>query len=88
MSIEETGETRVRTDCLNFDVSNAYKLKKLLEEALGLYFLWDFRSHCSSRWHKISSFNDKCTPTISERYHQRSMLPALWKTSWANKKVV
>jgi len=28
MSIEETGETRVRTDCLNFGVSYAYKLKK------------------------------------------------------------
>jgi len=58
---------------------------KLLE-AQGLYFLCDFRSHCSSRLHRISSFNDKCTPTISERCHQRSMLPALWKMSWATKR--
>jgi len=27
MPIAETGETRVRTDCLNFDVSHACKLK-------------------------------------------------------------
>jgi len=53
MSVEETGETRVRTDCLNFDVSNAYKIKKLLE-ALRLYFLWDFKSHCSSRCTKFN----------------------------------
>ena len=30
--------------------------------------------------------NNKCTPTIIERYHQRSMLSTLWKTSWATKK--
>jgi len=28
MSIEETGETRVRTDCLNFDVSPCIQIKK------------------------------------------------------------
>jgi len=38
MTIEETGEIWVKTDCLNFDVSYAYKFKNLLEEALGLYF--------------------------------------------------
>jgi len=77
MSTEETGETRVRADCLNFDVCYTYKLKKKLLEALGLYFLWDFRSRYDSRLHKISSFNYKCTPTFSEIYHRRSMIPAL-----------
>jgi len=28
MSIEETGETRVRTDCLNFDVSLCIQIEK------------------------------------------------------------
>jgi len=28
MPIEETGETRVRTDCLNFDVSLCIQIKK------------------------------------------------------------
>ena len=89
MSIEVTCETRVRTDCLNFDVSLciAYKVKnkfQLGEEGIGIIFLWDFRSRYSSRLHKITN---KCTPSINERYHQRSMLPALRKTSCATKKV-
>ena len=82
MSIEVTGETRVRTDCLNFDVflCIAYKLKdkfQLGEEGISYILLWDFRSRYSSRLHKITYFNNKCTPTVSERYHQWSMLPAL-----------
>jgi len=28
----------------------------------------------------------KRTPTISERCHQQSTLPTLWKTSWATKR--
>jgi len=68
----------------------AYKLKNKFhfeEEGIRNIFLWDFRSSYSLRLHKISQFNNKCTPTISERCHQRSMLPALWKTSWATRKV-
>jgi len=30
MPIEETGETRVRTDCLNFDVSLRIQIKKTI----------------------------------------------------------
>jgi len=38
MPIEETGETRVRTDCLNFDI--AYKLKNKFQfEEEGI---WDY----------------------------------------------
>jgi len=50
MLIEATGETKVRTDCLNFDVSYTYKLKnkfQLEEEGIRIIFLWDFRSRCS-----------------------------------------
>jgi len=52
----ETGETGIRTDCLNFDVPYAYELKNKfqLEEGIGIIYLWDFRSRCSSRLHKIS----------------------------------
>jgi len=35
MPIYETGETKVRTDCLNFGVSLCIQIKK---EAFGLYF--------------------------------------------------
>jgi len=45
MPIEETGETRVRTDCLNFDVSCAYKLKskfQLEEEGIAIIFFVGF----------------------------------------------
>jgi len=41
MPIEETGETRVRTDCLNFDASLCIQIKKtnfnLKKKALGIY---------------------------------------------------
>jgi len=30
--------------------------------------------------------NNIPAPTISERYYQWSMLPAIWKTSWATKR--
>jgi len=46
----------------------AYKLKKKQVSIRGRRH-WDFRPICSSRCHKISKFNNKCTPTISERYH-------------------
>ena len=38
---EETDEARVRTDCLNFDVSQCIQIKKKFnqrKEALGIYF--------------------------------------------------
>jgi len=57
----------------------AYKLKdkfQLGEESIRNISFWDFKSRYSSRFHKISLFNDKCTSTISERYDQRRMLPA------------
>jgi len=42
MSVKETGETKVRTDSLNFDISlcTAYKLKNCnwRKKTLGLYF--------------------------------------------------
>jgi len=67
MSTEVTSETRVMTDCLNFDVSLciAYNVKnkfQLGEEGIGIIFLWDFRPRYSSRLHKITN---KCTPAIS-----------------------
>jgi len=48
--IEETGETRVRTDCLNFNGSQCIQIKKqfqLEEEGTGIIFLWYFRSRRS-----------------------------------------
>ena len=39
MPIEETGKTRIRTDCLNFNVSQAYRLKnkfQIEEKAIGI----------------------------------------------------
>jgi len=43
MPIEETGKTRVRTDCLNFDVCLCIQIKKLEFEEEGTVdcFLWD-----------------------------------------------
>jgi len=40
MPIEETGKTRVRTDCLNFDVCLCIQIKKLEfeEEGTGIVF--------------------------------------------------
>jgi len=55
---------------------HAFKLKnkfQLEEEGIGNVLLWDLCYR--SRSHKISKFHNKCTPTIIERYHQRSMLP-------------
>ena len=61
MPIEETVETRVRTDCLNFDSSQCIQIEKQLSITGRTYwdytFMGDFRSHCSSRLHKISYFN-------------------------------
>jgi len=57
MPIEETAETRVRTDYLNFYVSQCRQIKTQIsfrEEGIGIIFLWDFRSRCSSKLHKIS----------------------------------
>jgi len=45
MPIAETGETRVRSDCLNFDVSHGYKLKNKLqfeEKGIGIIFFAEF----------------------------------------------
>ena len=45
MPVEETGETRVRTDCFNFDVSLCIQIKtnfNLRKKALGLYFFVGF----------------------------------------------
>jgi len=56
MPTEKTGETRVRTDCSNFDVSLCIQIKnkfQLEEEGIGNIFLWDFTRY-SSRLHKIS----------------------------------
>jgi len=56
MPTEKTGETRVRTDCSNFDVSLCIQIKnkfQLEEEDIGNIFLWDFTRY-SSRFHKIS----------------------------------
>jgi len=42
MPIEETGEARIRADCLNFHVPFAYKLKnkfQLEEEGIGIIFV-------------------------------------------------
>jgi len=67
----------------------AYILKykfQLKEEGIEITHLAGFRFRCSSRLCKIFYLNNKCTPTISERYHQRSMLPTLWTTSWATKR--
>jgi len=49
MSIEVTGKTRVRTDCLNFNVilCIAHKLKNKFqfgEEGIRYIFFWNFRS--------------------------------------------
>jgi len=46
-----------------------YKSKKIQLGVAGIgnIVLWEFRSRCSSRLHKILKFNDKCTPTISGR---------------------
>jgi len=58
MPTEETGERRIRTDCLNFDVSLRIQIKRnkfqLEEESIGIIFFGDFRSRYSSRLHKIS----------------------------------
>jgi len=60
MSIEVTGETRVRIDCLNFDVSPCVALHKLKDkfqlggEGISYIFLWDFLSRYSARLHKYN----------------------------------
>ena len=36
MPVEETDETRVRTDCLNVDVSQCIQIKKLQLEEEGI----------------------------------------------------
>jgi len=56
--IEETGETRVRIDCLNLDISLCIQIKKQISitgrRIWDYIFLWYFRSRCSPRLHKIS----------------------------------
>jgi len=56
--IKETDETRVRNDCLNFNISLCIQILKRISLRGRRYwdyiFLWDFRSRCSSRLHKIS----------------------------------
>jgi len=57
MQTEETGETRVRIYCLNFDVSQCIQIKnkfRLEEEGILIILLWDLTSCCSSILHKIS----------------------------------
>jgi len=39
MSIEETVETKVRTDSLNFEVSYAYKFKKVIRSTGIILFV-------------------------------------------------
>jgi len=74
--------------------SYAYKLKNKFQlelEGIGNIFLvgiLDPATVDDCTCTKFHSFNTKCTPTISERYDQRSVLPALCKTPWAAKKVV
>jgi len=67
----------------------AYEFENKFElEALVLYFLWHFRSRCSSRLHNISLFNNRYTPTISGRYHQHQRSILVWPfstTSWGTK---
>jgi len=43
--IEESGETRLRTDCFNFDVSPCIQIKKQIsfeEENIGITFFVEF----------------------------------------------
>jgi len=56
MPIDETGETRLETACLNIDVCQYIKIKKfkLEEEDIENIILRDFRSRFSSKLHKIS----------------------------------
>jgi len=56
------------------------------KKALGLYFCGILDPGAVQDCKKFP-VNNKCTPAISERYHQRSMLSASWKTSWATKKI-
>jgi len=45
MPIEEVGETRLRTDCLNFDVSQCIQINKKIsfeEESIGIIFFVGF----------------------------------------------
>jgi len=49
MPFEETGKTRVRTNCLNFDVSLCIRILKKISvrgRRHWAYILWDFRSCC------------------------------------------
>ena len=84
MPIEETGEARVRTDCLNFDVC----LRILIENILIVgrrhqeYISLGFQIPLQIRIAQNFQFINRYTPTISERCHQENMLPALWKRSW------
>jgi len=52
MPIYETGETKVRTDCLNFGVSLCIQIKK---EALGLYFCGILDPAAVQGWTKFPS---------------------------------
>jgi len=52
MPIYETGETKVRTDCLNFGVSLRIQIKK---EAFGLYFCGILDSAAVQAWTKFPS---------------------------------
>ena len=52
MPIYETGETKVRSDCLNFGVSLCIQIKK---EALGLYFCGILDPAAVQDWTKFPS---------------------------------
>ena len=47
------------------------------KRALGFYFCGNLDPAAVQDCTKYSGYNNKCTPAISERYHQRSVLPAL-----------
>jgi len=54
MPAEETGGTRVRTECFNFDVSLCIQIIYISIRSHCDYIFVDFRSLCNSRLHKIS----------------------------------
>jgi len=93
MPVEETGETRVRTDCLNFDASLCIQIKtnfNLRKKALGLYFLLDWRSRCCSRMHVSERSTEYVTSVMKNVLSNKKIIQMLmfalqkkiWKTNY------
>jgi len=70
MPIEESGERRVRTDCLNIDVSQCIQIKKLISVRGRRHWEYIFCGILDPAvvqdCIKFPRFPNKCTPT-SER---------------------